>query len=85
MEDCAECSNEVFLKSTIKLSKYENVIKLKGGHKPSKLPSGLCSFNSKYQLVNIISNIFRSLGDDWGFFSDHKLCSHSTKKETNFS
>ena len=43
-----------------------NVIKLKGGHrKKSKIPSYLRGFETPYQLINIICNILRSLGDDW--------------------
>ena len=78
LDKCTECTKDIFLNNIIRNTNSNNVIKLKGGHK--KIPSDLCGFETQYQLVNIICNILRSLGDDWNIFSEHKLCSHTEKK-----
>ena len=85
LEECTECSKDTFLKSILKTPRDGKILKLKGGHKTTKLPSNLRSFKSEFQLVNIVCNILRSLEEDWNLFHEHKLCSHSLKKETNFN
>ena len=60
-------------------------IKLKGGCDEPAIPSDLCGFSSEFNLVNTVSNVFRSLGDDWSEFDDHILCSHKERKETGFN
>ena len=50
----------------------------------SEMPFKVAAFKSSFPIVDAIATMFRSLQDDWSYFSSHPLCIHSMKKETGF-
>ena len=57
-------------------------LRLRGGGSgdSNKIPA----FKSSFPVVDAVADIFRSLQEDWGYFSRHPVCSHSAKKDTGF-
>ena len=46
LKKCTECTKDILLKSILRKTNVNNVIKLKGGHKKSNIPSVLKGFKS---------------------------------------
>jgi hypothetical protein len=44
------------------------------------MPSKMTAFKSPFPAVDAVADMFRSLQEDWSYFSSHAVCSHSTKK-----